>query len=106
MTYLSSSLTISRGVNADTAVAVRSGRTMATFLQLFDGEIRVGINADVGRDLHRLSGNLPGIEWTVPDQCARRCHGVGAARPHRHNSIVGFDQIAGAGEQKGRLAIG
>src|SRR6185503_9658198 len=59
MTYLSSSATIWRGVRASTAVAVRSGRKIAiAVLELFDREVRVGVDADVGGDCHRLLRDL------------------------------------------------
>src|SRR5205814_9922921 len=96
MTYLSSSETISRGVSERAAVAVLSGRKMA-ISQFFDREIRVGINADVGGDVHRFGGNLPRIELTVPRQRSGRGQCERPTRPDRYYAIVRLDEIARTG---------
>src|SRR5438552_3384751 len=92
MTYLSSSATISRGVNERTAVAVRSGKKIA-ISDFFDREIRVRINADVGGDGHRLGGNLLRVELTVPRQRSGRGKRKRPARSDRHDAIIGLDEI-------------
>src|SRR5207237_3887537 len=105
MTYLSSSATISRGVNERTAVAVRSGKKIA-ISDFFDREIRVRINADVGGDGHRLGGNLLRVELTVPRQRSGRGKRKRPARSDRHDAIVGLDEIARPGQDERRALVG
>src|SRR5580765_3254812 len=105
MTYLSSSATISRGVSERAAVAVRSGKKMA-ISQFFNREIGIRINADVRRDRHGFGGDLTRIELAVPRQRPRRRHREWPPRSHRHDPIVGLDQIAGAGQQERRALVG
>src|ERR1043165_8090781 len=75
----SSSDTISRGVRAPAVGSACSsiffaGSAMA--LQLFQEDIVVGVEADVGGDLHRLARERLGIEIVSIDQRAGRGQGV------------------------------
>src|SRR5215207_7458540 len=115
MTCLSSSATISRGVSVAVAVAARSGREMAIMKatttglwnsQFLDSEVRVGINADVGGDNHRLLRDLPCRQWAVPGQRLRGTHCKRSSRSDGDNPIIGFDEVASTGEKKGRLSVG
>ena len=46
------------------------------------------------------------VSCAVPRQRPRRRHRKRSARSHRHDAIVRLDQVAGAGEQERRLAVG
>src|SRR5215470_2767320 len=71
----SSSETISRGVRAP---AVGSAGASSFFagsamvLQLFQNDVVIGVDADVGGNLHRLPGNGLGVEMFLVDQRPRR----------------------------------
>src|SRR6185436_680728 len=66
---LSSSETISRGE-----------KSLLMLLKLLDDEIVVGVDADVGGDIHRLARDRLGVQPFDVDQGARRRQRVVAAR--------------------------
>src|SRR5688572_21435387 len=107
MTYLSSSATIWRGVRASTAVAVRSGRNMAiAYLELFNRQVGVRVDADVGGNGHRLLRNLARRQLAVSRERARRGHRERPAGTYGHDAVIRLDEIAGSRQQEGRLTVG
>src|SRR5262245_32273988 len=96
-------MTIWRGVSDSVEVCVRSGRWMATALQLLDDDLLVGVDADIGRDAHR---DLACPEGAVARQRSRGGEGVRAAGPNRDNPVVWLNEVAGARQQEDRLAVG
>src|SRR5436190_799187 len=73
--------------------------------RLEDGDVGVGVNADLCSDLETTAYDLPRLEIGVLDQCARRCESVRSTRSNRENSIVGLDDVAGSRDDKAVLTI-
>jgi len=69
-------------------------------IEFFDRDRGVRINTNRCRDFHRLRGDRPGIARSVPRERFRRGERVGTSRSNRNDPIVGFDQIAVAGQQE------
>ncbi len=74
-------------------------------LQLFDDEVSVRVNADVGGNAHRLLGDRSRVERGAGREGFGGRERIGSARPDRHNSVVWFDQVAGSRKQKRRRLI-
>src|SRR3954462_7615586 len=87
MMCLSSSSTISRGVI-----------DMAS--ELFDRNLTVGVDADVGRDRERLRDDRTRVEFRLLEQRARRGLRVCAAGTDREQLVLGLDHVTGAGNQE------
>src|SRR5438876_4682874 len=73
--------------------------------RLEDGDVGVGVNADLCRDLETTAYDLPRWEIGVLDQCARRCESVRSTRSNRQNSIVGLDDVTSSRDDKAVLTI-
>src|SRR4029079_2774930 len=93
MMCLSSSSTISRGVI-----------DMAS--QLFDCDLAIRVDADVGRDRERLRDDRTCVELRLVEQRARRGLRVRAARTDREQLLLGLDHVAGAGNQERLRLVG
>src|SRR6185437_7260699 len=94
----SSSETISRGENSFNA-GTRSG------LQGFDGDIAVGVDADVGGNVERLLDDLLGAQRPV-EQCARGGERVVAAGADAGDARFRLQHVAGAGQDQRYLLVG
>src|SRR5262249_51130980 len=82
----SSSDTISRGEKSVMAAS-----------ELLHGDVAIGVDADVGGNLHRLAHDRLGIERSV-DQGARCGQRIVAAGADSHDAGLGLQHVAGAGE--------
>ncbi len=74
-------------------------------IERFDDEAVVGVDADVGGDLHRLAGDLLGVLVGV-DQRACRGQRIVAARADRHHAMLRLQHVAGAGERQRDRLVG
>src|SRR5690348_3408045 len=100
--WRSSSETISRGEKSAIVALLEarcaawaplrraSAATVETSLELFDDHVGVGIDADVGGDLHRLACHRFGVEALDVDQRARRGQCVVAARADADQPVLGL----------------
>src|ERR1043165_5156164 len=95
-TYLSSSATISRGVRDERTDAVDGGDWTMAMSELFNDDVRVGVDADFGGDGHRLQHDVAGAERAVADEGAGCGQGIGPARSDADDTVIRFDQVAGA----------
>ena len=68
-------------------------------------DIGVRVDADVGRDRHRLLCDRARVERAVARERPGGCHRERAAGPDAHDPVVGLDEVAGAGEQEQLLAV-
>src|SRR5579864_6244787 len=73
--------------------------------QLLDGEVGVGVDANFAGDAHGFHGQVFGPQLGVFHQGTGRRKGVGAARTDGHDTVVGFDDVAIAGENKGAFGV-
>src|SRR5215471_6971176 len=87
MMCLSSSSTISRGVI-----------DMAS--ELFDRDLAIRVDADVGRDSKRLLDDRARVELRLFEQRARGGLRVRAAGADREQLVLGLDHVAGSGDQE------
>src|SRR5579863_10506483 len=90
MMCLSSSCTISRGVSDD----------MALGSELFDGEIPVGIDTDVGGDVERALRDAAGIELRRLQHRPRGGQRVLPAGADRDRIDIRLDDVAVAGDHQ------
>src|SRR5687768_18352974 len=74
--------------------------------RLEHGDVRVGVNTDLGGDLETLAHDLARRELGVLEERASRGHRVRAARSDREDAIVGLDDVAGSGNYEPVLTIG
>src|SRR5689334_25269868 len=106
--YRSSSATICRGVRSASFASACSVRLLGMFgLSGFENrDVRVGIHANVAGDLKALLDDVLRLEGGVDEEGARRGESIGTAGADRENSVVGFDELAGARDQESVLPIG
>ena len=64
--------------------------------QFFQGQVPVGIDADIGGDFQRLLDNTAGIEFGVLQQRACRGLCIGPARADGGQIVFRLDDITGA----------
>src|SRR6478609_6434652 len=83
MMCLSSSATISFGVIG-----------CLSALELFDHEIAIGVDADVGSDVQRLFDDVAGRQFSVLGQRARRRLCEWSAGANGHEIVLGLDDVA------------
>src|SRR6185369_4822589 len=76
------------------------------FLKSFDGNLVVGVDAEIGRDLERLPRNRLGVELGFGHHRARGGEREGAARADADELIRGLDDVAGAGQHQGNVFVG
>ena len=72
--------------------------------QAFDNDVIVGVNADVRRDGHRFAGDLLGGEIRFEKGASGR-ERIISAGSDAHDMAVGFQNVAGAGENEGRVLV-
>src|SRR5262245_55647505 len=103
--YLSSSLTISRGVMTEVwFCAIREFRNSAAAIEFFDGAVVIGVNADVAGDGETLFDDVARRQFAVVEQGARGGLRERAAGADRDQIVFGFDDIAVASDdQRGGL---
>src|SRR5450759_5172532 len=77
-----------------------------TSVGLEDGDIRVGIDADLGGDLECFSHDVARGKIRILEERAGRCERVGAARSDREDAIVGLDDVARSRDDETMLPIG
>lgn len=75
-------------------------------LEFFDGEIGVGVNADFAGDAHRFHGQVFGGQFGMLQHGARGGDGVTPAGADSHDSVVGFNDVAVAGQDESGFAVG
>jgi hypothetical protein len=68
--------------------------------QLDDGDVAVGVDADVAGDLERLANDARRIELRVFLERARRGERVAAATADRDDLVIGLDDVAVATDQE------
>src|SRR5262249_56127037 len=83
----------------------RVGETDKGGSELFDRDVAVGVDADVGGDVHRLAHDRLGVERPV-DHRARGGERVIAAGADAHHAGLGLEHVAGAGEHPRHLPVG
>ena len=76
-----------------------------TGCQLLDGDVAVGVDANVGGDVHGLAHDRLGIERPV-EQRARGGERIIAARADAHDAGLRLEHVAGAGQHQRHLRIG
>src|SRR5881396_1337014 len=86
--------------------SLRRGLVGSAIVQLEDGDVGVGVHADLGGDLQRALHDLLGRELRVAEQRPRRGERVAAARADRQHPVVGLDQLAGAADHVAALLVG
>src|SRR5689334_3870372 len=98
----SSSDTISCGVIAPAGndFGARSGATVASSLEGFDDMVLVRVDAELARDLQRLLDDVVRREVGVLEQRAGRGVRIRAARPDRHDAVLGLENVAVAGDDE------
>src|SRR5690606_9569401 len=103
---LSSSAAISRGLSFCMVIpgVVRTGTASA--VEFLDGELVVGVDADVGGDVQALLDDAARIQVGVVEQRARRGLRVAAAGADGHQAVLGLDDVAVAGDDQRTLAVG
>ena len=74
-------------------------------IELLHRDVAVGVDADVGGDIHRLAHDRFGIERPV-DQGARGGERIVAAGADAHHAGLGLEHVAGAGEHQRHLRVG
>src|SRR6185312_1500288 len=101
MMCLSSSWTISRGVNDDMLVCDASGASSCGVLpELLDSEMPVRVDADVGRDVERALRDAAGVELGRLEHRACRGERELPAGADRGRIDVRLDDIAVAGDHE------
>src|SRR5262245_52485898 len=90
---LSSSATICLGV-----MILKARSLVFLALQLFDDEVAVGIDADVGGDVQRTFDDLARAEFGVVGERARRRLRERAAGADGDEVVLGLDDVAIAGD--------
>ena len=75
-------------------------------LDRLEGQMRVGVDADVGRDRHRLAGDRLGGHALDVEQRARRGERERPARADADQAVVRLEHVAVAGEQQRDLGVG
>ncbi len=83
---------------------LRAWRAKRSEVQSFDCETRIGIDADIGGDLHRLEGQRFRI-LLVAVQRTRRRQGIIAPRPDRHDMMFRFKHVAGSGQDQRHFTV-
>ena len=66
----------------------------------------VVVNAAAGGGLQRLAGHVLGAEALLPHKRPGRGQGVVAAGADADQPVVGFQDIAGAGQDQGNIGVG
>src|SRR5207249_4196844 len=74
--------------------------------ELLYRDLLVRVDADLGGDAHCFLGDRAGVEVGVLDEGARGGEGEVAAGADRAEAVLGLDDVAGAGHDEGRLAVG
>ena len=74
-------------------------------IQLFDGAVVVGVNADVAGDAKALLHNSASVELSIIHQCPGRCLGEGATRPYGNQINFRFNNVAVAGNDEGGVFV-
>ena len=77
-------------------VVLRASETPWPVSKFFNGEIGIGIDADVCGDPHRFDRNLPRVELTVTRQRAGRIERVGSPG-WMHEASSGYPRRIGHG---------
>src|SRR3972149_2578781 len=88
----SSSETISRGEKA-----VIGGWYSSVGVKRLDGDLRVGVDADVGGDRHRFPGDGLSVQVGVGQGAGGGGGRVLPAGADAHDAALGFEPIAGPG---------
>ena len=76
------------------------------FLKFLDGEIRIGVDANLAGNSHGFHGEIFGIQLRMLQQGARAGQSVGTSGTDGHNAVVGFDYITVAGKNEGAFGVG
>ena len=76
-----------------------------SFLDFFDNDIMVGVDADVGCDVQGLFSDVPGRQVRVLHEGPCRSQGVVAAGTDGQDAVVRFDDFAVAGNEQDALAV-
>src|SRR6056297_2563589 len=97
MMCLSRAWTISRGVMFDISVLV---------IQLFDGLVVVGVDADVTGDTQPLLHDIPGAQFRIVEQCASGGLGKRTAGTDGNEVVLGFNDVAIAADHQRRGPVG
>src|SRR5712672_95708 len=81
------------------------GGAIRSCLQSLDRHVAVGVDADIGRDRHRLLDDRLRVHIGV-DQRAGGGERIVAARPDPHHAGLGLEHVAGAGQHQRHLLVG
>src|SRR5204863_7626086 len=96
--YRSSSATTCRGVRSASRASACCVRGEAMSACLEHGDVRVGVDADLAGDRQALSHDVCGREIGVDREGTGGSEGVGASRADGEDAVVGFDELARAGD--------
>src|ERR1700690_3733712 len=83
-----------------------AGGSFPLSLQLLEGDVVVGVDADFAGDFHGLFRDFTGGEVGVFDERASGGGGVTSAGADGGKRLVRVDNVAGTGDEKGLADIG
>src|SRR3546814_5739967 len=107
----SSSETISRGVKKEdsfSSLTTFAGSAMARSAaarQALDGDVLVGVDADVAGDLHGFARDRLGVQAVELDERARRRQSEGATGADADEPVLRLQHVAVAGQHQRGLGV-